>query len=190
MMFAVLGVSTQPLFAAKLSKDVTMAHKTVVLHTNKGVIKIELDADKAPISAENFLKYANEGFYNGTIFHRVIPGFMIQGGGFDGNFKQKETHKPIKNEAANGLKNLRGTVAMARTSVVDSATAQFFINLKDNDFLNYTAPNSHGYGYAVFGHVTEGMDIVDAIAKVKTGHKHGHADVPVENVVIEKVTVE
>ena len=155
----------------------------VVLTTNKGAITIELDEEKAPISVANFLQYVDDGHFDGTIFHRVIPDFMIQGGGFEPGMKQKGTRDPIKNEADNGLKNERGTLAMARTQVVDSATAQFFINLKDNDFLNH---GGRDFGYAVFGRVTDGMDVVDAIAGVATGSKGGHGDVPADDVVIEK----
>ena len=156
----------------------------VVLKTTAGDICIELDEKNAPITTANFLQYVRDGFYNGTIFHRVIDGFMIQGGGFDENFKQKATREPIKNEASNQVSNKRGTIAMARTSVVDSATAQFFINVVDNDFLDFRAPTPQHFGYCVFGRVTEGMDVVDKIRKVKTGHKGMHSDVPVENVVI------
>jgi len=161
----------------------TGGNPVVVLETSQGSIEIELDADKAPVSTQNFLAYVDAGFYDGTIFHRVIPGFMIQGGGFDGKLSQKPTRAPIKNEADNGLKNARGTLAMARTSDKDSATAQFFINLKDNDFLNH---GGRDFGYAVFGHVTKGMDVVDKIAAVKTGSQRGMSDVPVEVVVITK----
>ena len=153
----------------------------VLLSTSKGDITIELDADKAPVTVENFLGYVDDGFYEGTIFHRVIPGFMIQGGGFADDMSQKRTRSPIKNEADNGLKNDRGTLAMARTAVKDSATAQFFINLKDNDFLNH---GGRDFGYAVFGRVTDGMEVVDAIAAVPTARKGPHGDVPVEPVVI------
>ena len=156
----------------------------VVLKTSLGDIKIELDEKAAPATAANFLQYVRDGFYNGTIFHRVIDGFMIQGGGFDRNFVQKPTRAPIKNEAANQLPNKRGTIAMARTQVVDSATAQFFINVVDNDFLNFRAPTTQHFGYCVFGRVTEGMDVVDKIRQVKTGNRGMHSDVPVENVVI------
>ena len=156
----------------------------VTLNTSKGEIVVELYADQAPLTVKNFLTYVNEKFYDGTIFHRVIPGFMIQGGGFTGDMAQKPTRAPIKNEANNGLVNARGTVAMARTNVVDSATAQFFINLKDNDFLNHSGPGP-AYGYAVFGRVTKGMDVVDKIAAVPTGSRGGHQDVPKANVVIE-----
>ena len=163
---------------------------TVTMETNKGVITLELDREKAPDSVENFVTYAKSGHYDGTIFHRVIPGFMIQGGGFDSSMKQKDTNPPIKNEAANGLKNDKGTVAMARTNVPDSATSQFFINAKDNDFLNHTSPTPQGWGYAVFGKVTDGMDVVESIENVATANKGGQQDVPVSDVIIEKVTVQ
>src|SRR5918996_640395 len=162
----------------------------VTMVTNKGDIRIELNAEKAPITTQNFVDYVSDRFYDGLIFHRVIPGFMIQGGGFDPQMKQKKTKSPIKNEATNGLKNTTGTIAMARTNVVDSATAQFFINVKDNDFLNQKNTSADGFGYAVFGQVIEGMDVVRAIEKVKTGNRGGHQDVPVEAVVIQSVTVE
>ena len=160
------------------------------IETSKGTITLELDEAKAPATVANFAAYAREGFYDGTIFHRVIDGFMIQGGGFTAEMVQKETKAPIRNEAANGLKNARGTIAMARTMVVDSATSQFFINLKDNEFLNFRAPNPQMFGYAVFGHVTKGMEVVDKIAAVQTGFARGMGDVPVEPVVISKVTVD
>jgi peptidyl-prolyl cis-trans isomerase B (cyclophilin B) len=163
---------------------------TVTMETNKGVITLELDREKAPDSVENFITYAKSGHYDGTIFHRVIPGFMIQGGGFDTSMQQKDTNPPIKNEAANGLKNDKGTVAMARTNVPDSATSQFFINGKDNDFLNHTSPTPQGWGYAVFGKVTDGMDVVESIENVSTANKGGQQDVPVSEVIIEKVTVQ
>ena len=163
---------------------------TVTMETNKGVITLELDREKAPDSVENFVTYAKSGHYDGTIFHRVIPGFMIQGGGFDSSMKQKDTNPPIKNEAANGLKNDKGTVAMARTNVPDSATSQFFINVKDNDFLNHTSPTPQGWGYAVFGQVTDGMDVIESIENVSTANKGGQQDVPVSDVIIEKVTVQ
>ena len=162
----------------------------VTVTTNKGNIRIELDAARAPITTENFLNYVNDGYYDGLIFHRVIPGFMIQGGGFDSQMKQKATKAPIKNEAGNGLKNQTGSIAMARTNVVDSATAQFFINVKDNDFLNQKNTSTDGFGYAVFGQVIEGMDVVRAIEKVKTGNRGMHQDVPVEAVVIQSARVE
>ncbi len=159
----------------------------VVLTTNHGKITIELDAEKAPKTVENFLAYVKSGHYDNTIFHRVINGFMIQGGGFEPGMKQKPTEEPIENEAANGLTNDCYTVAMARTNDPHSATAQFFINVKDNDFLNYSGPNN--WGYCVFGKVTEGTDVVDAIRKVRTGNKGFHGDVPLEDVVIEKAEV-
>ena len=159
----------------------------VNLHTNFGVISLELDADKAPESVENFLKYVRSGHFNNTVFHRVIDGFMIQGGGFEPGMKQKSTQTPIKNEADNGLKNEAYTVAMARTSDPNSATAQFFINVSDNAFLNHTAKSSQGWGYAVFGRVVEGKDVVDRIKKVETGNKGFHQDVPVEPVIIKSV---
>ena len=161
----------------------------VKLTTSLGDIVIKLNPEKAPVSSANFLTYVNEGFYNGTIFHRVIPGFMAQGGGFDSSFNQKAVHSPIKNEADNGLPNSRGTLAMARTNVPDSATAQFFINYKDNGFLNYTSPTPNGWGYAVFGEVVEGMDVVDAMAKQPTGNRGGHQDVPKTDIIIEKAEV-
>lgn len=159
----------------------------VVMETSEGNITIELDAAKAPITVANFMTYVDEGFFDGTIFHRVIPGFMIQGGGFTAQMQQKPTHSPIKNEATNGLANNRGTLAMARTGVVDSATGQFFINLADNQFLNNRGKTPDAFGYAVFGHVTDGMDVVDKIAKVATGRSGPHDDVPVKPVVIQKV---
>ncbi|WP_050998160.1 peptidylprolyl isomerase [Methylococcus capsulatus] len=162
----------------------------VQLHTNLGDIVIRLDAEKAPVSTANFLAYVKEGFYDGTIFHRVIPGFMAQGGGFTQDYKQKSTHAPIKNEADNGLTNRRGTVAMARTPDPNSATAQFFINYVDNDFLNYKSPTPQGWGYAVFGEVVKGMEVVDEMAKVPTGAGGPFpTDVPQKAIVIEKATV-
>ena len=154
--------------------------------TNLGVIDIELDPEHAPITCENFENYVKSGFYNGTIFHRVIKGFMIQGGGFEPGMQQKPTNDPIKNEADNGLKNDKYTIAMARTNDPHSATAQFFINVADNDFLNHTAPTGNGWGYAVFGKVVAGQDVVDQIARVLTGTRGWFGDVPVEDVVIEK----
>ncbi len=156
----------------------------VVLHTSHGAISVELDADKAPVTVANFLQYADDGHYDGTIFHRVIDGFMIQGGGFDKDMNQKPTRAPIQNEADNGLLNDRGTLAMARTQAKDSATAQFFINLKANAFLDH---GQRDFGYAVFGRVSDGMDVVDRIAKLQTGNAGGHQNVPVEPVVIESV---
>jgi peptidyl-prolyl cis-trans isomerase B (cyclophilin B) len=158
----------------------------VKLTTSMGPITIELDKTKAPVSVDNFVKYVESGHYNGTIFHRVIDGFMVQGGGFDKDMRQKATNPPIKNEADNGLKNDKYTVAMARTQVPDSASSQFFINVKDNAFLNHTAKNVQGWGYAVFGKVVEGQDVVDRIKKVPTGNVRGMGDVPLEAVVIEK----
>lgn len=163
-----------------------MTNPQVALHTNHGEIVIELDAEKAPKTVENFLHYLDEGFFDGTIFHRVIPGFMIQGGGFDAQMKQKGTHAPIANEAENGRKNLRGTLAMARTNDPHSATAQFFINLVDNAFLDFKSASGSGWGYAVFGKVLVGMDVVDKIAKTPTGNSGGHQDVPKETVLIER----
>ncbi len=161
----------------------------ITLHTNYGDIEIELDFEKAPKSAANFLQYAQDGFYNRTIFHRVINNFMVQGGGFDEDMQQKEVRDAIKNEADNGLLNNTGTLAMARTSDPHSATAQFFINVKDNDFLNHKSKDSQGWGYCVFAKVTSGMDVVTKIKDVKTGGSGGHQDVPVDNVIIESVTV-
>lgn len=158
----------------------------ITIKTNHGDISVELFDERAPVTCENFRQYVADGFFDGTIFHRVIPNFMIQGGGFDEDLRQKKTRDPIKNEADNGEGNRRGTLAMARTMDVDSATAQFFINLKDNDFLNH---GGRDFGYAVFGEVTDGMDVVDAIAAVKTGNRGGHQDVPVETVVITEVLV-
>ena len=160
----------------------------VCIDTNHGKIIVELNDDKAPITTENFMTYVKDEFFDSTIFHRVIPGFMIQGGGFLDGMIQKATNDNIKNEADNGLQNKRGTLAMARTPDPDSASSQFFINLKDNDFLNYSAPTSQGWGYCVFGEVVEGMDVVDAIAQVPTSNQMGHGDVPNEAVVINSVT--
>lgn len=161
----------------------------VKLSTNFGDIIIELNAEKAPITVANFLKYVENGFYNGLIFHRVINDFMIQGGGFDANMKQKPTEAEIKNEADNGLSNDKYTIAMARTSIPDSASSQFFINVNDNSFLNHTSPTASGWGYCVFGKVVEGMDVIDQIKAVKTGSRAGHQDVPVEPVVIETASI-
>ncbi|MGY6277316.1 peptidylprolyl isomerase [Methylomonas sp. MgM2] len=161
----------------------------VKMTTSLGTIVIELDNAKAPVTSANFADYVKSGFYDGTIFHRVIPDFMAQGGGFDTSFNQKATNAPIKNEADNGLKNDRGTIAMARTNDPNSATAQFFINYKDNGFLNYTSPTPSGWGYAVFGKVVEGMDVVDEMAKQPTGNRGGHQDVPKTDIVIEKAEI-
>ena len=160
----------------------------VIIKTSKGDITVKLDAEKAPITVENFLAYVDSGHYANTIFHRVIPNFMIQGGGFTPDMAQKPTRDAIKNEAQNGLKNKRGTIAMARTQVIDSATSQFFINVVDNEFLNFRAPNPSGFGYCVFGEVTDGMDVVDAIRAVQTGRSGPHSDVPVEPVVITEIS--
>jgi len=161
----------------------------VKLHTNHGTITLELDAEKAPKTVENFLQYVRDGFFDGTIFHRVIDGFMIQGGGFEPDMSQKPTRDAIENEAANGIKNEAYTIAMARTPNPNSATAQFFINIANNSFLNFTAPTPQGYGYAVFGKVVEGMDVVDKIKKVKTGSRSGHQDVPLEDIVITQAEI-
>jgi len=161
----------------------------IILHTNYGDITIELDFEKAPKTAANFKQYAEDGFYDGTIFHRVIDGFMVQGGGFSEDFQQKETRENIQNEADNGLQNLTGTLAMARTSDPHSASSQFFINVKDNSFLNHTAKTSSGWGYCVFGKVSAGMDVVNKIKSVKTGNKGFHQDVPKEAVIIQKVSI-
>ncbi len=161
----------------------------VKLHTNLGTITLELDAEKAPKTVANFLQYVESGHYENTLFHRVIDGFMIQGGGFMPDMAQKATQDPVENEAANGLKNEAYTIAMARTPDPHSASAQFFINVADNDFLNFRAPTAQGFGYCVFGRVVEGQDVVDKIKKLKTGNRAGHQDVPVEDVIIEKAEV-
>ena len=165
------------------------AETRAVIETNLGNIELSLDEQKAPKTVANFVNYANKGFYNGTIFHRVIDGFMIQGGGFTPDMLQKSTNVPIANEAANGLKNTVGTIAMARTAAPHSATSQFFINVADNTPLDYTAPTNQGYGYAVFGKVSKGMDVVNKIAKARTGFKLGHGDVPVQTIKIKKVYI-
>ena len=187
ILFMILLLTSTLSFATE--KTMSDTPTKVKLTTNLGEIIIQLDAEKAPVSSANFLTYVNEGFYNGTIFHRVIPDFMAQGGGFDTSFNQKAVHAPIKNEADNGLKNTRGTLAMARTNDPNSATAQFFINLKDNTFLNHTGKNASGWGYAVFGEVIEGMDVVDSMAKQPTGNRGGHQDVPKTDIIIEKAEV-
>jgi len=158
----------------------------IKLHTNHGVIGLELEADRAPETVANFVGYVKDGFFSNTVFHRVIDGFMIQGGGFEPGMKQKPTGSPVRNEAENKLKNDRYTIAMARTSDPHSATAQFFINVSDNDFLNHSSPTPQGWGYCVFGRVVEGTEVVDRIGKVKTGNKGMHQDVPLEDVVIER----
>lgn len=178
-----------PILSFATENKMSEPQTKVKLTTNLGAITIALNAEKAPVSSANFLTYVNEGFYNGTIFHRVIKDFMAQGGGFDTKFNQKGVHAPIKNEADNGLKNTRGTLAMARTNDPNSATAQFFINYKDNGFLNHTSPTPSGWGYAVFAEVVEGMDVVDAMAKQATGNRAGHQDVPKTDIVIEKAEV-
>ena len=161
----------------------------IKLHTNHGVITIDLDSEKAPVTVQNFIDYVTSGHFDNTIFHRVINDFMIQGGGFEPGMKQKETRQPIQNEAANGLKNEAYTIAMARTSDVHSASAQFFINVADNGFLNHTSPTSEGFGYCVFGKVVEGKDVVDKIKKVETTSRGGHQNVPSEDVVLQKAEV-
>ncbi|MCH9611361.1 MAG: peptidyl-prolyl cis-trans isomerase [Chlamydiae bacterium] len=166
-----------------------MANPKVTIHTNLGEIEVELFQAKAPDTVSNFLEYAKAGHYNGTIFHRVIDGFMIQGGGFAADFQEKKTRAPIRNEADNRVSNKRGTIAMARTSDIHSATAQFFINVADNNFLDFRNPTVQGFGYCVFGEVTSGMDVVDKIKKAKTGDKKGHSDVPLQSISIVEVTV-
>jgi peptidyl-prolyl cis-trans isomerase B (cyclophilin B) len=161
----------------------------VEMHTSKGLITLKLDAEKAPVTVANFIEYVNSGHFDGTIFHRVIPGFVIQGGGLESGMKEKPTQAPIENEADNGLKNVTGSICMARTNDPHSATSQFFINLKDNQFLDHTEKSPQGWGYAVFGQVTDGMDVVEAIAAVQTGNAGFHQDVPVEDIVVEKVTI-
>ncbi|TXK95848.1 peptidylprolyl isomerase [Methylococcaceae bacterium HT1] len=161
----------------------------VKFQTTAGDFILELNAEKAPITVKNFLTYVEEGFYSNTIFHRIIPGFMAQCGGFDTDFNQKSTHANIKIEADNGLKNDRGTIAMARTNVPDSASSQFFVNYKDNDFLNHSSPTPNGWGYTVFGKIVEGMDIIDGMADAPTGTRDGHQDVPKTDIVIEKAEV-
>lgn len=161
----------------------------IIFNTNHGPISIELDSEKGPKSAENFLQYAKEGFYNGTIFHRVIDGFMIQGGGFEPGMSQKANHDPIDNEADNGLSNLTGTLAMARTAEPHSATSQFFINVSDNFFLDHRGKTAQGWGYAVFGKVVDGMDVVNKIKSCQTTSRAGHQDVPVDDIIIESTDV-
>jgi len=182
--FLLAGLCILPAHAASSTQGKT---KMVKLHTNHGIITLQLDAEKAPITVKNFLDYVNSGFFSNTVFHRVIPNFMIQGGGFEPGMKQKPTQAPIKNEAANGLKNEQYSIAMARTGDPHSATAQFFINTKNNSFLDY--PGQDGWGYCVFGKVVEGKEVVDAIGKVKTGNSGFHQDVPKEDVIITKAEV-
>ena len=176
-------------FALSVSSIAAAANPQVELRTSMGPIVIELDADKAPQTVENFLQYVKSGQYDGTIFHRVIPGFMVQGGGMTPDMREKQTRGPIKNEASNGLRNTVGTVAMARTGDPHSATAQFFINIADNGFLDFRGPTQQGYGYAVFGKVVKGMDVVNRIAQVPTGTKAPHSDVPLKPVVIERAQI-
>jgi len=191
LLTALLGLSPVSGYTQEKSPNPEGADMVnVTMETNKGVITLELDHGKAPASVDNFVTYAKAGHYDGTVFHRVIPGFMIQGGGFDTDMKQKPTNAPVKIESDNGLKNSKGTVAMARTSDPNSATSQFFINVTDNAFLDYQAPTVQGYGYTVFGHVTSGMDVVAEIEKVATGNHNGHQNVPDEDVIIKSMTVE
>ena len=187
LLFLTLLLTTTLSFSTE--KTMSDTQTKVKLTTNLGEMIIQLNTEKAPLSSANFLRYVNEGFYNGTIFHRVIPDFMAQGGGFDTNFNQKTVHAPINNEANNGLLNSRGTLAMARTNDPNSATGQFFINYKDNSFLNHTSQTSSGWGYAVFGEVIEGMVVADAMAKEATGNRNGHQDVPKTDIIIEKAEV-
>ena len=181
----IIMVTTSSATASEKKKE----NPEITLETTKGKIVLQLDQEKAPNTVSNFLDYVKSGHYNGTVFHRVIKGFMIQGGGFTSDMQQKPVKDPIQNEADNGLKNKRGTIAMARTPTPHSATAQFFINTEDNSFLDHKSKDIKGWGYAVFGKVIEGMDVVDSIASVKTGIKGGHRDVPVEPVVILKATI-
>ncbi|HIG64677.1 MAG: peptidyl-prolyl cis-trans isomerase [Gammaproteobacteria bacterium] len=184
-----LMLSLTSTYSFSTENKMSETHPRVKFETTAGDFIIELNPEKAPITVKNFLTYVNEGFYNGTVFHRIMPGFMAQGGGFDTSFKQKPTHDTIKIEADNGLTNDRGTVAMARTGIPDSASSQFFVNYKDNGFLNHTAKTSQGWGYAVFGKVVEGMDVVDSMADAPTGSRGGHQDVPKTDIVIEKAEV-
>ncbi|MEI8209955.1 MAG: peptidylprolyl isomerase [Methylococcales bacterium] len=187
IIFMMLILTSTLSFATE--KPMSTAQPKVKLTTTLGEIIIQLNTEKAPVSSANFLDYVKAGFYDGTIFHRIIPGFMAQGGGFDTSFAQKATKAPIINEADNGLTNKRGTLAMARTNDPNSATAQFFINYKDNSFLNHTGKNASGWGYAVFGEVIEGLDVVDAMAKEPTGNRGGHQDVPKKDIIIDKAEV-
>ena len=181
---------TTPTEPTKSSGDKMSTNPVIKIETSKGTMMLELDAEKAPNTVANFVAYVEDGFFDGLIFHRVIPGFMVQGGGMNPDMSEKaDKRPPIKNEANNGLKNDRGTIAMARTGDPHSASSQFFINLKDNDFLNFTSESQAGWGYAVFGKVTEGLEVIDAIAKVKTGNHGGHGDVPLEAVMITKMSV-
>lgn len=186
-----IAAKTQPHLTSKVNhQETTMSNMPVVeLETSMGNITIELNEEKAPKTVENFLNYVNSGQYKGTIFHRVIDGFMIQGGGMDAQMNEKKTNAPIKNEADNGLKNDKGSIAMARTQDPDSATSQFFINVKDNDFLNHTGKNAQGWGYTVFGKVTSGMDVIEKMRSVPTGRSGMHADVPTTPIVINSAKV-
>ena len=185
--FSLIFLVSMVMMVVPARSEAEEKNPVVLMETSMGNIKIELDQAKAPVTVKNFLSYVDEKFYDGTIFHRVINNFMIQGGGFTQDMQQKKTNAPVKNEAGNGLKNKRGTIAMARTMVVDSATAQFFINVIDNDFLDHRDETPQGFGYAVFGKVLEGMDVVDKIKAVRTGSKMGSSDVPLEAVVIKSV---
>ena len=187
---ALLAIGVFPLICGSALADQHQGDKVMVeMTTSKGVIELELDAKNAPITVANFLEYVKSGHYDGTIFHRVIPGFVIQGGGLQSGMTEKATGTPIENEADNGLKNLTGAICMARTNEPHSATSQFFINLKDNSFLDHTEKSATGWGYAVFGRVTSGMDVVEAIAAVPTGNAGYHSDVPLEDIVLEKAVV-
>ena len=187
---ALLAIGVFPLICGSALADQHQGDKVMVeMTTSKGVIELELDAKNAPITVANFLEYVKSGHYDGTIFHRVIPGFVIQGGGLQSGMAEKATRTPIENEADNGLKNLTGAICMARTNEPHSATSQFFINLKDNSFLDHTEKSAEGWGYAVFGRVTSGMDVVEAIAAVATGNAGYHSDVPLEDIVLEKAVV-
>ena len=194
MLKRILSVTALSIFlssgiVAAAATDHPAKNPVVLMETSMGNVKIQLDPQKAPISAQNFLDYVKAGFYKGTILHRVIPSFMIQGGGFSPEMQEKKARAPIKNEAGNGLKNERGTIAMARTMIVDSASAQFFINVADNAFLNHRDNSIQGFGYAVFGKVIDGMDVVDRIAAVKTGYQKGMGDVPETPVVIKSMKI-
>ena len=187
---ALLAIGVFSLICGSALADQYQGDKVMVeMTTSKGVIELELDAKNAPITVANFLEYVKSGHYDGTIFHRVIPGFVIQGGGLQSGMAEKATRTPIENEADNGLKNLTGAICMARTNEPHSATSQFFINLKDNSFLDHTEKSATGWGYAVFGRVTSGMDVVEAIAAVPTGNAGYHSDVPLEDIVLEKAVV-
>lgn len=190
MLLAILcTIAIHPAQATGAGNETGAESMTVKMKTSLGTITLELDTEKAPQTVANFIQYAKDGYFNGTIFHRVIPGFMIQGGGFEPGMHQKTPRAPIKNEADNGLSNKAGTIAMARTPDPHSASAQFFINAKDNNFLDFSAPTTQGWGYCVFGKVSDGMDVVKQIEKVATTSRAGHQDVPVEDVIIESVTV-